>query len=33
MRIDEKSGSLGSAQIANAVFNGEKDILGIPVLI
>lgn len=33
MRTDEKSGSLGSAQIAKAVFEGEKDILGIPVLI
>lgn len=32
VRIGERSGSLGSAQIAKAVFDGEKDILGIPVL-
>lgn len=31
VRIGETSGSLGSAQIAEAVFNGEQDILGIPV--
>ncbi|MGZ7117435.1 MAG: methanogenesis marker 12 protein, partial [Methanobacterium sp.] len=29
--IGERSGSIGSAQIAKAVFEGEKDILGIPV--
>jgi hypothetical protein len=32
VRIGERSGSVGSAQIAKAVFEGEKDILGIPVL-
>lgn len=32
VRIGERSGSLGSAQIARAVFEGEKDILGIPIL-
>ena len=32
VRINEKSGSIGSAQIARAVFKGEKDILGIPVV-
>jgi len=31
VKIGERSGSLGSAQIARAVFMGEKDILGIPV--
>ena len=31
-RIGERSGSIGSAQIAKAVFEGEKDILGIPVV-
>lgn len=33
VKIGERSGSIGSAQIAKAVFNGEKDILGVPVLI
>jgi len=33
VRIGERSGSIGSAQIAKAVFNGERDILGIPVLV
>ncbi|HEY0196505.1 MAG TPA: methanogenesis marker 12 protein, partial [Methanobacterium sp.] len=32
-RIDEQSGSMGSAYIAKAVFEGEKDILGIPILV
>lgn len=32
IRIGERSGSLGSAQIAKAVFDGKKDILGIPVV-
>lgn len=32
VKIGERSGSIGSAQIAKAVFEGEKDILGIPVL-
>lgn len=31
VRIGKTSGSLGSAQIAEAVFDGEKEILGIPV--
>jgi hypothetical protein len=31
IRLSEKSGSLGSAQIAQAVYNGAKEILGIPV--
>jgi putative methanogenesis marker protein 12 len=31
IRIGERSGSLGSAQIAKAVFEGESSILGIPV--
>lgn len=31
VKIGERSGSLGSAQIARAFFMGEKDILGIPV--
>lgn len=31
IRIGERSGSMGSAQIAKAVFEGEKDILGVPV--
>jgi putative methanogenesis marker protein 12 len=31
IKIGERSGSLGSAQIAKAVFDGKKDILGIPV--
>jgi len=31
VRIGERSGSLGSAQIARAVFRSEKEILGIPV--
>ena len=31
VRIGERSGSVGSAQIAKAVFEGEKEILGIPV--
>jgi hypothetical protein len=30
--IPPTSGSVGSAQIAKAVFRGEKDILGIKVL-
>jgi putative methanogenesis marker protein 12 len=30
--IGERSGSIGSAQIAKAVFEGEKNILGIPVI-
>lgn len=33
VRVGERSGSIGSAQIAQAVFDGKKDILGIPVLI
>lgn len=32
LRIGERSGSIGSAQIAKAVFKGENEILGIPVL-
>ena len=32
IKIGERSGSIGSAQIAKAVFEGEKDILGIPVV-
>ena len=32
VKIGERSGSLGSAQIAKAVFEGEKDILGIHVV-
>lgn len=32
-RIDERSGSMGSAYIAKAVFKGEKNILGIPVFV
>jgi hypothetical protein len=32
IKIGERSGSLGSAQIAKAVFNGEKNILGIPII-
>jgi putative methanogenesis marker protein 12 len=32
VRIGERSGSVGSAQIAKAVFEGENDILGIPVV-
>ena len=32
IRIGERSGSIGSAQIAKAVFEGERDILGVPVL-
>lgn len=32
VRIGERSGSVGSAQIAKAVFEGERDILGIPVV-
>ncbi|MBM4240497.1 MAG: methanogenesis marker 12 protein [Euryarchaeota archaeon] len=32
VRLPETSGSLGSAQIARAVFEGEKDILGINVV-
>ncbi len=32
VRIGERSGSIGSAQIAKAVFEDEKDILGIPVV-
>lgn len=31
VRIGVRSGSIGSAQIARAVFEGEKEILGIPV--
>lgn len=31
-RVGERSGSVGSAQIAKAVYEGEKDILGVPVL-
>lgn len=31
IRIGERSGSLGSAQIAKAVFEGDEDILGVPV--
>jgi putative methanogenesis marker protein 12 len=31
IRIGERSGSMGSAQIAKAVFEGDKEILGIPV--
>lgn len=30
-RVGERSGSVGSAQIAKAVYNGETDILGVPV--
>lgn len=33
VRIGERSGSMGSAQIAKAIFEGRKDILGIPVRI
>lgn len=33
VRIGERSGSVGSAQIAKAVFEGERDILGVPVQI
>jgi putative methanogenesis marker protein 12 len=33
VRIGERSGSLGSAQIAQAIYNGEKEILGIPVVL
>lgn len=33
VRIGERSGSIGSAQIAKAIFEGERNILGIPVLI
>jgi putative methanogenesis marker protein 12 len=32
IRIGERSGSLGSAQVAKAVFEGEKNILGIPII-
>lgn len=32
VKIGERSGSVGSAQIAKAVFKGEKDILGIPIV-
>lgn len=32
IRIGERSGSMGSAQIARAVYGGEKEILGIPVI-
>lgn len=32
VKIGERSGSIGSAQIAKAVFKGKKDILGIPVV-
>jgi putative methanogenesis marker protein 12 len=32
VRIGERSGSVGSAQIARAVFDGETDILGIPMV-
>ena len=32
VRIGERSGSVGSAQIAKAVFEGETDILGMPVV-
>lgn len=31
LRIDERSGSVGSAQIAKAVYEGKKEILGVPV--
>lgn len=31
LKIGERSGSIGSAQIAKAVFEGKTDILGIPV--
>ncbi|HTX60836.1 MAG TPA: methanogenesis marker 12 protein [Methanobacterium sp.] len=31
VRVGERSGSIGSAQIARAVYNGAKEILGIPV--
>ena len=31
-KLPATSGSVGSAQIAEAVFNGEKDILGIKVV-
>ncbi|MGB9936328.1 MAG: methanogenesis marker 12 protein [Methanobacterium sp.] len=31
VKIGERSGSIGSAQIAKAVFEGKKDILGIPI--
>lgn len=33
VRIGERSGSMGSAQIARSIFEGRKDILGIPVRI
>jgi putative methanogenesis marker protein 12 len=32
VRVGERSGSIGSAQIAKAVFEGEKEILGIPIV-